>query len=211
MGVGGGLGSGVGGRTVIFAIRLDFLDLHEVMREAPGHGLATYGHALELARVDGGTGGLGFENSTSRLRSRFRIIVTHDTGISAVSRENRHNLGGGGNATFLADHAVAGARGSRVVQRAAGHHSGKKSVVRSCAVDIPGDLVGRSEATILIIALGNVQAVGVGVAIRLGQITVTSDRVVRVGTADLGGLVIRGGGGGAAHEGDEGDGADHVD
>ena len=148
-------------------------------------------------------------NTTRRLRSRFGRIVTKDTGISAVSRENRRNLGGAGNAHFLADRAVAGARGSRVVFSFAGDRGGLKSGVRSTAVGIPGDLLVRSEATIYIIALGNEQAGLVGVASRLGQIMVTGDRVVRVGTADLGGLVIRGGGGGAAHEGDEVDGADH--
>lgn len=138
-------------------------------------------------------------------------MVTQDTGISAVSREERRSLGDGGNAPVLlrAGRAVAGARGSRVVQRVAGIDGGLKSGVRSTGVGIPGDLLVRSEATIIVIALGNVQADGVGVASRLGQIMVTCDRAVRVGTADLGGLVIRGGGGGAAHEGDEGDGADH--
>ena len=49
-------------------------------------------------------------------------MVTQDTGISAVSREERRSLGGGGRAPIIlrAGRAVAGARGSRVVQRVAG-------------------------------------------------------------------------------------------
>ena len=93
-----------------------------------------------------------------RVRSSFGHFVTHDTGISAVSREDRCNLGDAGNVLFLADRAVAGARGSRVLQRGAGSFRGLKSGIHSTGVVIPRDLVVRGEATIIII--GNLQAAG---------------------------------------------------